>query len=1006
MTPTIANLPSLYDPFSTEAKWQKFWEDKEAYKADPNHPGEPYCIVIPPPNVTGSLHMGHAFEYALIDVFTRYHRMRGRNTLWLPGTDHASIAVHTMLEKQLKTEGKTRYELGREQFLERAKQWRSDSGGAIVNQMRRLGVSVDWSRERFTLDEGLSKAVAIAFNQLYNEGLIYRGRYLVNWCPASLSAVSDVEVESKEVDGNLWHFRYPLTDGTGYVEVATTRPETMLGDTAVAVNPNDERYQNLIGKTVTLPIMQREIPIIADEFVDASFGTGCVKVTPAHDPNDFEMGQRHNLPFINIMNKDGTLNENAGEFQGQDRFVARKNVVARLEADGVLVKVENYKHSVPYSDRGKVPIEPLLSTQWFVKIRPLAEQALEFLDQQNSPHFVPQRWTKVYRDWLVSLRDWCISRQLWWGHQIPAWYAVNETGGEITDDTPFVVALTEAEAIEKAKAQFGEDVKLAQDPDVLDTWFSSGLWPFSTLGWPEQTQDLATYYPTTTLVTGFDIIFFWVARMTMMAGHFTGKIPFQTVYIHGLVRDENNKKMSKTAGNGIDPLLLIDKYGTDALRYTLVKEVAGAGQDIRLEYDRKKEESSSVEASRNFANKLWNAARFVMMNLDGQTPAQLGKPQPTELSDKWILSRYHQVVKQTINYIDHHGLGEAAKGLYEFIWGDFCDWYIELVKSRLQKDADANSRKAAQQTLAYILEGTLKLLHPFMPHITEEIWQTLTQQPTENSQVLALQAYPEVEANFIDLALEEQFVFLIDAIRTIRNLRAEADVKPGAKIIANLQTDNEQEKSILTAGQSYIRDLAKVETLTISGEEESEQKVSKSSVKGLKTLGLIILVVTFIRVGILLGNTVLRVPFLGTFFEIIGVIYSGWFIASYILTAEARKNSLVQLTKWLAGKKEPQKAEEVENIPTETSDNYITGVVGTTQVVIPLTGVVDIAALRAKLEKSLSKVEAEAQSLSGRLSNANFVDKAPADVVQSAREALAEAQKQAEILRDRLRTLT
>lgn len=999
MTANIPNLPSLYDPFSTEAKWQKFWEDKQVYKADPNHPGEPYCIVIPPPNVTGSLHMGHAFEYALIDVLTRYHRMIGRNTLWLPGTDHASIAVHTMLEKQLKTEGKTRYELGREQFLERAKKWKADSGGAIVNQLRRLGVSVDWSRERFTLDEGLSKAVAIAFNQLYNEGLIYRGQYLVNWCPASQSAVSDVEVESKEVEGNLWHFRYPLSDGSGFVEVATTRPETMLGDTAVAVNPNDERYKDLIGKTLTLPIMQREIPIIADEYVDATFGTGCVKVTPAHDPNDFEMGQRHQLPMINIMNKDGTLNENAGEFQGQDRFVARKNVVARLEADGVLVKVEDYKHSVPYSDRGKVPIEPLLSTQWFVKIRPLADNALNFLDEQSSPQFVPQRWTKVYRDWLVSLRDWCISRQLWWGHQIPAWYAVSETEGEITDHTPFVVALNEEEAREKAIAQFGEDVQLIQDPDVLDTWFSSGLWPFSTLGWPEQTTDLATYYPTTTLVTGFDIIFFWVARMTMMGGHFTGKMPFETVYIHGLVRDENNKKMSKTAGNGIDPLLLVEKYGTDALRYTLVKEVAGAGQDIRLEYDRKKDESASVEASRNFANKLWNAARFVMMNLDGKSPSQLGKPQPTELSDKWILSRYHQVVKQTNNYIQNYGLGEAAKGIYEFIWGDFCDWYIELVKSRLQKDAEPSSRLVAQQILGYVLEGTLKLLHPFMPHITEEIWQTLTQQPAENPQVLALQLYPEVEANLINPDLEEQFTFLIDTIRTIRNLRAEADVKPGAKIITNLQTDNEKERSILTAGQSYIQDLAKVETLTITGESKSEPVVSKFSSRGLKTIGLIIFALVLFRVGILLGNTILRIPFVGAFFETVGLIYSGWFMVRYLFPIEARKGLLEQIIKQIP-KLQPSQPDI-----TPTKENSIAGVVGTTQVVIPLTGVVDVATLRAKLEKSLSKVEAEAQSLNARLSNAKFVDKAPADVVKAARESLAEAEKQAEILRDRLRTL-
>ncbi|BBD61145.1 valyl-tRNA synthetase [Nostoc sp. HK-01] len=989
MTATISNLPSLYDPFTTEAKWQKFWEENQVYKADPNHNGEPYCVVIPPPNVTGSLHMGHAFESALIDVLVRYHRMQGRNTLWLPGTDHASIAVHTMLERQLKKEGKTRAELGREEFLERAWQWKAESGGTIVNQLRRLGVSVDWSRERFTLDEGLSKAVVEAFVSLYKEGLIYRGEYLVNWCPATQSAVSDVEVEKQEVNGNLWHFRYPLTDGSGYVEVATTRPETMLGDTGVAVNPNDDRYKHLIGKTLTLPIMQREIPIIGDELVDPTFGTGCVKVTPAHDPNDFEMGKRHNLPFINILNKDGTLNANAGEFQGQDRFVARKNVVSRLEADGVLVKIEDYKHTVPYSDRGKVPIEPLLSTQWFVKIRPMADSALEFLDQQNSPEFVPQRWTKVYRDWLVSLRDWCISRQLWWGHQIPAWYAVTETGGQITDTTPFVVAKSADEAWEKAKAQFGENVQLQQDPDVLDTWFSSGLWPFSTLGWPEQTPDLAKYYPTTTLVTGFDIIFFWVARMTMMAGHFTGKMPFHDVYIHGLVLDEKGQKMSKTKGNGIDPLLLIDKYGTDALRYTLVKEVAGAGQDIRLEYDRDKDESSSVQASRNFANKLWNAARFVMMNLDGQTPQQLRQPVASELSDRWILSRYHQVINQTTNYINNYGLGEAAKGIYEFIWGDFCDWYIELVKSRLQPGADPTSRRAAQQVLAYVLEGILKLLHPFMPHITEEIWQTLTQQPAESLQTLALQAYPQADANLIDPALEEQFDLLIGTIRTIRNLRAEADVKPGAKVKVNLQTDSPKEQQILTAGQSYIKDLAKVEALTFAEEQKSQTLAPSKSQWNWKTIGLVIVGLVFLRVGLAVAHTVNQIPFAGTFFEIVGLGYSIWFIARSILFAEAKL---------------PEQLPAVlEAVPA--SEQTIAGVIGTIQVVIPLTGVVDIEALRAKLEKSISKVEAEAQSLRGRLSNPKFVDKAPTDVVQGAKDALAEAEKQAEILRLRLQTL-
>ncbi len=914
MTATIPTLETQYDPKTTEAKWQKYWEENQVFKADPTHPGEPYSIVIPPPNVTGSLHMGHAFEHALIDTLVRYHRMKGRNTLWLPGTDHASIAVSTILDKQLKDEGKTRNDLGREKYLDRAWQWKASSEGTIVGQLRRLGLSVDWSRERFTMDEGLSKAVIEAFVRLHEEGLIYRGEYMVNWCPATQSAVSDLEVENQEVNGHLWHFRYPLTDGSGHVEVATTRPETMLGDTAVAVNPNDERYKHLIGKTLTLPIMGREIPIIADELVDLEFGTGCVKVTPAHDLNDFQMGQRHNLPFINIMNKDGTLNENAGSFQGQDRFEARKNVVKRLEEDGVLVKVEDYKHTVPYSDRGKVPIEPLLSTQWFVKIRPMADRTLDFLDQKHSPVFVPERWSKVYRDWLVKLEDWCISRQLWWGHQIPAWYAVSETGEEITDDTPFVVAHNEEEAWEKAKAQFGEDVKLKQDPDVLDTWFSSGLWPFSTMGWPQETADLKTYYPTTTLVTGFDIIFFWVARMTMMAGHFTGEMPFETVYIHGLVRDEKGRKMSKSANNGIDPLILIDKYGTDALRYTLIKEVVGAGQDIRMEYDRKTDESVSVQASRNFANKLWNAARLVMMNLDGKSPQQLGQPQAEalELSDRWILSRFHQVVRQTNDYLDNYGMGEAAKGLYDFFWGEFCDWYLEIIKSRLREDATSTSRLVAQQTLAYVFDGILKLLHPFMPHITEEIWHTLTQKSDE---VLALQPYPELptsetgEIAAIDPELERHFELLIDTIRTIRNLRAEADVKPGVKVPIILQSESSEERQILEAGQSYIKDLAKVETLTITPALEEELKTTMA------------------------------------------------------------------------------------------------GVVGTIQVLMPLAGVVDVDALQAKLQKDLAKVEAEIKSLSGRLANENFVSKARPEVVQGAKDALAEAQKQAEILRDRLNRL-
>ena len=930
-----ANLPPQYDPFATEAKWQKYWEDNQTFKADPEAGGEPYCIVIPPPNVTGSLHMGHAFNNTLIDALIRYHRMMGDNTLCLPGTDHASIAVQTILERQLKAEGKTRYDLGREKFLERAWNWKAESGGNIVNQLRRLGLSADWSRERFTMDEGLSKSVLAAFVRLYEEGMIYRGNYLVNWCPESQSAVSDVEVASKEVDGNLWHFRYPLSDGSGFVEVATTRPETMLGDTGVAVNPKDDRYKHIVGKTLTLPIMNREIPIFADELVDPTFGTGCVKVTPAHDPNDFEMGKRHNLPFINIMNKDGSLNENAGEFQGQDRFVARKNVIGRLDADGFLVKIEDYKHKVPYSDRGKVPVEPLLSTQWFVKTRPMADKALEFLDKHDRPQFVPSRWTKVYRDWLVKIKDWCISRQLWWGHQIPAWYAVSETGGEITDNTPFMVAANEAEAREKAAAKFGENVKLEQDPDVLDTWFSSGLWPFSTMGWPEETADWARYYPNSTLSTGFDIIFFWVARMTMMAGYFTDKMPFETVYIHGLMLDENGKKQSKSAGNGIDPLILIDKYGTDALRYSLMRETAGAGQDVRLDYDRQTSESATVEASRNFTNKLWNAARFVMMNLSGQTPQQLGNPYPPqpplikggreedslveggrqvglELCDRWILSRYYQVVQQSHHDFESYALGEAAKKLYEFIWGDFCDWYIELVKSRLQQDAEPNSKQAAQQTLAFVLSGILKLLHPFMPHITEEIWHTLNQKGED--ECLALQAYPEAEALLIDAGLEQQFELLFGTIRTIRNLRADADIKRGVKVTAVLQSESEKEREIVSSGEVYIKDLAKVENLTVTASLDAEPPLGKGGQGG-----------------------------------------------------------------------------------------SIAGVFGTVQILIPLAGVVDIEALRAKIEKKLSKVEGEIKSISARLANPKFVEKADPDVVQVARDALAEAQKQAEILGDRLK---
>ncbi len=1076
MTATVPALSAQYDPTQTETKWQVQWEDKQVFKADPDHPGEPFCVVIPPPNVTGSLHMGHAFENALIDTIVRYQRMAGRNTLWLPGTDHASIAVSTILDRQFQAEGLKKEDVGRDRYLERAWEWKAESGGTIVNQLRKLGVSVDWSRERFTMDDGLSNAVLTAFTQLYDEGLIYRGNYMVNWCPASQSAVSDLEVEQKEVDGHLWHFRYPFTDGSGYVEVATTRPETMLGDTAVAVNPHDDRYRAMVGKTLLLPIVNREIPVIADDYVDAEFGTGCVKVTPAHDPNDFAMGQRHNLPLITVMNKDGTMNENAGPFAGLDRFEARRLVVKRLDVEGFLVKIEDYHHTVPYSDRGKVPVEPLLSTQWFVNIRPLADRALDYLDNHQEPKFVPERWTKVYRDWLVNLRDWCISRQLWWGHQIPAWYAVSETGGEITDHTPFVVAATEAEARAKATERFGEWVELVRDPDVLDTWFSSGLWPFSTMGWPDPSaRDLQTYYPTTTLVTGFDIIFFWVARMTLMAGHFTKTMPFETVYIHGLVRDENNKKMSKSSNNGIDPLVLINKYGTDALRYALIREVTGAGQDIRLEYDRKTDESISVEASRNFTNKLWNASRFVMMNLGGQSSADLGIPDLTqlELSDRWILSRYNRVVESVRDHLDTYGMGEAAKELYEFTWGDFCDWYIELVKPRLQGD-NPTSRRVAQQTLALVLDGILKLLHPFMPHITEEVWHTLSQ--VGDDQFLAVQPFPTPFPGLVDDGLEQQFALVFNIVRTVRNLRAEAGIKPGLRIETILESESSDERHILQSAASYIKDLGKIDTLVILGgkqpvstahgadaEVESASPLTQLSRNPVVaevqdfwqtmqplfeqplhyassffadirrpayTLLWIFAGVVLLRFSGALVTAVDGTPLFGTLMELLGLWVVVNFVRQNLLTGGDRQRLNQTYQTWRRDIFGPDTAPPrgttppLRAVPSPYDQNggdaispaaaepapkppqkLFAGVTGTVQVLIPLTGVVDVEALQAKVEKDLTKVEAEIKSLSGRLSNPGFVDKAPAEVVQGARDSLAEAEAQAAILKSRLAML-
>ncbi|MCP9899499.1 valine--tRNA ligase [Cyanobium sp. Cruz CV13-4-11] len=818
-------LPKTYDPAATEARWQAAWEEAGAFHPDPTAPGEPFSIVIPPPNVTGSLHMGHGFETALIDTIVRFQRLQGKNVLCLPGTDHASIAVQTLLEKQIKAEGGSKDDLGRDAFLERAWAWKGESGGTIVGQLRRLGYSVDWRRERFTLDPGLSEAVVEAFVRLHEQGLLYRGEYLVNWCPASGSAVSDLEVEMKELDGHLWHFRYPLSggaaaDGTDHLVVATTRPETLLGDTGVAVHPSDPRYASLVGQTITLPLVGRQIPIVADEHVDPAFGTGCVKVTPAHDPNDFAIGSRHGLPLITVMAKDGSMNASSGRFAGLDRFEARKAVVAAMEAEGFLVKVEPHRHSVPFSDRGKVPVEPLLSTQWFVKAEPLAARCREALDG-GAPRFVPERWEKVYRDWLTDIRDWCISRQLWWGHRIPAWFVVSETGGVITEATPYVVARDQAEAAAKADAAYGEasraagrQVQLEQDPDVLDTWFSSGLWPFSTLGWPDaNAADLARWYPTSVLVTGFDIIFFWVARMTMLAGAMqplgAGKawMPFADVMIHGLVRDENNRKMSKSAGNGIDPLPLIERYGADALRFALVREVAGAGQDIRLDYDRSDGSSATVEAARNFANKLWNATRFALMNLGGETPASLGRPLAAELEseDRWILSRLARAANEAAELYGSYRLGEAAKLLYEFAWNDLCDQYIEWAKPRLA-GADTTARMAARRVLATSLEALLVMLHPLMPHLTEELWHAVT--GADATAFLALQSWPQPEAAWRDEGHERAFQFGIEAVRALRNLRALSGVKPSERLPVGIHSGSPERRAFLEVNQEKILRLA------------------------------------------------------------------------------------------------------------------------------------------------------------------------------------------------------
>ena len=771
----MSELPKTYDPKAVEDKLYSFWNDSGFFHAEVNPKKKPYTIVIPPPNVTGQLHMGHAFDETLQDILIRTKRMQGYEALWMPGTDHAGIATQIKVEENLrKEEGLTRYDLGREEFLKRVWAWKDKFGSRIISQLKKLGTSCDWDRERFTMDEGCSKAVREVFVNLYNKGLIYKGHRIINWCPHCATALSDAEVEYETQPGKLWHIRYPLADGSGELVVATTRPETFMGDTGVAVNPNDERYKHLIGKTCILPIMNREIPIFGDEYVDMEFGTGCVKVTPCHDPNDFEMGQRHDLEQILVFNEDATVNANGGKYEGMDRYECRKAVVKDLEEGGWLVKIEDHEHNVGTCYRCGTTVEPMTSAQWFVKMAPLAKPAMDVVNEGKTK-FVPDRFSKTYLRWMENVHDWCISRQLWWGHRIPAFYC--EDCGEMT------VSKTDVCTCPKCGG-----THIHQEEDVLDTWFSSALWPFSTLGWPDKTKELEYFYPTSTLVTGYDIIFFWVARMIFSGVEHMGETPFKTVYIHGLVRDAQGRKMSKSLGNGIDPLEVIDQYGADALRFTLATGNS-PGNDMRFSDER-------VQASRNFCNKIWNASRFIQMNLTIDKDKAVELPSDLAIEDKWIISKFNTLVADVTRNIDQYELGLAAAKLNDFIWENFCDWYIEIAKTRLQT-GDEN----VQKVLCYVLSGAMQLLHPFMPFITETIWQAL---PHEGPSVM-VSAWPEYKDELHFAAEEAQMESLMDAVRAIRNRRAEMNVPPSKKAKVLILTEK---KDTFSAGAGFFPKLA------------------------------------------------------------------------------------------------------------------------------------------------------------------------------------------------------
>ncbi|MBR2884968.1 MAG: valine--tRNA ligase [Clostridia bacterium] len=790
----LKNLEKTYNPSEIEDKLYKKWIDGGYFHAEPDSKKEPYTIVIPPPNVTGQLHMGHALDETLQDVLIRYKRMQGYSALWLPGTDHAGIATQIKVEENLRVnESLTRYDLGREKFLERVWDWKNKFGDRIINQLKKLGCSCDWERERFTMDEGCSKAVREVFVNLYNKGLIYKGNKIINWCPSCTTALSDAEVEYSEQPGHFWHIRYKMKDSDRYINIATTRPETLLGDTAIAVHPEDERYTDLIGKTCILPLVGREIPIVADEYVEKDFGTGAVKITPAHDPNDFEVGLRHNLEIINVMNDDATINAKGGKYEGLDRYEARAQIVKDLEECGALIKIEDHSHNVGTCYRCKTTVEPLTSDQWFVKMKPLAEEALRVV-REGEVQFIPERFTKTYTNWMENVHDWCISRQLWWGHRIPAFYC--DACGEM------VVSKEDVTVCPKC----GQPMR--QEEDVLDTWFSSALWPFSTLGWPDNTDELNYYYPTSTLVTGYDIIFFWVARMIFSGCEHMKKPPFKHVFIHGIVRDSQGRKMSKSLGNGIDPLEVIDKYGADALRFTLATGNA-PGNDMRFYWER-------VESSRNFANKIWNAARFVLMNLEVEECTLPAKPQ---LEDKWIISRYNTVVKSVTENLDKFELGVALGNLYDFIWDEFCDWYIELVKPRLYGE-NSESKLDAQRTLCYVLSGILKLLHPFMPFITEEIFCAL---PTGEETIMTSQ-WPLYTDTLSFPEEEKKMSVICDAIKSVRNIRTEMNVPPSRKASMFIVTED---KALFESGILFYEKLAGAKDVTVT---DSEAGIPEGSV--------------------------------------------------------------------------------------------------------------------------------------------------------------------------------